>query len=114
MDVLLSRASRDASSGELDLVLNKDTNPDDVIIHCGHCFRSASERIDRVHAYVTWLRSIEYRIHNDTELEHVTKLLERGFPNAEPAALGNYARTFRSLLSCENLPDNFLLPTVLK
>jgi hypothetical protein len=90
-----------------ELVLNEDTNSDDVIIRYGSCLRFASQAIDRIHVYVTWLRSKGYRIHNDVELERVKALLQSGFPNSDPTNLDIYARTFRALLSTEELPDKF-------
>ena len=90
-----------------ELVLNEDTNCDDVIIRYGSCLGLASQAIDRIHAYVTWLRSKGYRIHNEDELERVKALLKSGFPNSDLRNLDNYARTFRALLSIEELPNKF-------
>ena len=66
-----------------ELVLNEDTNCDDVIIRYGSCLGLASQAIDRIHVYVTWLRSKGYRIHNEDELERVKAVLKSGFPNSD-------------------------------
>ena len=97
----------DASSDERGLALNRYTKPDDVIMQYGICLQTASKAIDRVHAYITWLRSTSYRIRTDEDMQRVTALISTGFPAANAKALGNYARTFRSLLSCDKLPDDF-------
>jgi hypothetical protein len=90
-----------------DLVLNEYTNSDDVIKCYGSCLGLASHAIDRIHGYVTWLRSQGYRIHNEEELGRVKALIQSGFPKSDPKHLDNYARTFRALLSTEELPDKF-------
>ena len=90
-----------------ELVLNEDTNCDDVIRRYGSCLGLASQVIDRIHVYVTWLRSKEYRVHNEEELERVKGLLQSALPNSDLKNLDAYARTFRALLSTEELPDKF-------
>ena len=88
-----------------ELVLNEYTNRDDVIIRYGSCLGLASQAIDRIHLYVTWLRSKGYRIHDEDELELKT-FLSLVFRTLI-LRIWKTAPEFRSLLSIEELPNKF-------
>jgi hypothetical protein len=91
------------------ITLDENTSCDEVIRAYGSCLGVAVHVIDKVHAYVTWLRSKEYRILDEAEYQRVKGLLEHGFPSASEEILGVYTRTLRSLLTVPTLPAQFSL-----
>jgi hypothetical protein len=101
MDLVLSEGC-----SRLAVDLSDRTNPDDVIRAYGTCLGSAISAVDHVHAYVTWLRSKQYRIADEDEMQRVKEILKTGF-SASDTVISTYARTLRSLLSCEVLPAKF-------
>ena len=98
-----------SNSEPLSIALNDETTPDNVIRAFGKCIASAIKSVDLVHSYVTFLRSRQYRIVNDEELRRVKNMIQSEWSlgtESDEAAL-TYARTLRSLLSCEELPKKF-------
>ena len=96
-------------SEQLVVALNERTQPDDVIRAYGKCIGAATAAVDLVHEYVTWLRSKQYRICDEAEMTRVKGILQSGFRGASDNVLSTYARTLRSLLSCDVLPAKFSL-----
>ena len=98
-----------SNSEPLSIALNDETTPEDVIRAFGKCIASAIKSVDLVHSYVTFLRLKDYRIVNDEELRRVKNLIqsEWSLGTESDEAASTYARTLRSLLSCEELPKKF-------
>jgi len=82
---------------------------DDMIMAFGQCLRSASASFESMHAQVSWLRAQQFRIRSNDELWRVRNIFQKAHPEASSDSLMCYARIFRSLLSCHELPLTFNL-----
>jgi hypothetical protein len=87
--------------------LHPKSLPGELVYAFGQAMGEVADKFNRIHKYVTWLRTQDIRLDTDPLMDQATELIARAYPDAGSDAVDSYARGLRSLLTCAELPERF-------